>query len=517
MRAKFTGLGDVGVISDQEGYELAPNALTTLRNMRMAAGSVERVKGHIQVGSDTANVPYYLLPFRTNTASFLIWAGVNDVRAFDGSTVTDITGPAIASTERYTHGVLGGVLLLNNGLDNPMYWGGDTAQNLAVMPGWTATHKAKSLRALKNHAIALNITKDGVNYPRMMKTSKAAVPGAVPAGWSTTVPANGAVERDLAEVDDPLVDGLALGDIFIAYGTQSMYGVQHIGGTVGWRTWLLPDKVGMLAPGCAAKTPLGHVVLAAGDVVVHNGNGVRSILNDRRRNWLMDNMDLNYYGNSFVVANPTRREVLICFPERGYQYPTKALIWNWESNALGERDLPNATYGCAAALAYAQESFDNDSVTFDSESVLTFDTASLESFAQNDERILLCTSAKEIFLVDSGGQFDGSNFTATAERTGIDEVPGLPQLTGRVKYVQRIWPQIDGDAGAQVSVQIGGSMVSGEAVAWETAVTYTIGTDEWLDLTTSYRYLAWRITATGSSHFRMRTMLWDIEDDGEFA
>ena len=62
-------------------------------------------------------------------------------------------------------------------------------------------------------------------------------------------------------------------------------------------------------PGCAVNTPLGHVVLTAGDVVVNNGTGVQSIANGAVRNYIFKNIDSTNYKRSFVTANPQRNEV----------------------------------------------------------------------------------------------------------------------------------------------------------------------------------------------------------------
>ena len=112
--------------------------------------------------------------------------------------------------------------------------------------------------------IALNITKTATNYPHMVKWSDAAVPGAIPASWDETSVTGDAGELDIAETSDVIVDGLPLGDAFIIYKERSAYSMTFIGQPSVFRFQRLPNCDGMLARGCAAMTPLGHVVLTSG-------------------------------------------------------------------------------------------------------------------------------------------------------------------------------------------------------------------------------------------------------------
>ena len=74
--AMITGLGTVGIIKDQPAYTLPPNAWSDGRNVRMSEGSVEKFLGHRQaIGTPTA-APYFVLPIKTATAAYWIYAGI---------------------------------------------------------------------------------------------------------------------------------------------------------------------------------------------------------------------------------------------------------------------------------------------------------------------------------------------------------------------------------------------------------------------------------------------------------
>ncbi|WP_230687588.1 hypothetical protein, partial [Streptococcus pneumoniae] len=83
-----------------------------------------------------------------------------------------------------------------------------------------------------------------------------------------------------------------------------MYAMSYVGAPYIFRFQRLPGESGMLARGCAVNTPVGHVVLTAGDVVVNNGTGVQSIANGAVRSYIFNNIDSTNYKRAFVTANP---------------------------------------------------------------------------------------------------------------------------------------------------------------------------------------------------------------------
>jgi hypothetical protein len=508
MKAPLKGLGEVGYIPDQDAYELVPNAISELSNFRMLNGWAERIKGHRQVFDATAGIPYLVTPFATNTDKFIIHCTANQVYVDDHAR-TNITGALALSNlpgAKWTGGVLSGYLLLNNGHDAPFYWTGDTAVACAVLPDWDATFYARSLRTFKYHAVALNITKAGVACPHRVMWSAAAAPGAMPASWDIADRKLDSREVDVVG-DGVLVDALPLGDMLILYKDHSMAAMTYVGGNRVFSIAPLPDPIGMLAPNCGCVVPgVGHVVLTQGDVVRHMGQGAVSILDTRAKKWLQDNIDPDYFANSFVIANLQKSEVWICFPERTYNVCTKALVWNWKSDTLSKRDLPNVTYGCCGSFNYAIERYDNDSVTFDSESVLTFND-SAEVFAGNEARVIVATTASKLFAMDSTDQADAVDFTGYIERTGLHfDAPDQRKL------LKRMWLQIDAAAGAQISVYFGASNDPETAPTYQAPVTFTVGTSRYVTALAKGSHLAYKLSST--SWFRVRSAQLEIEPGG---
>lgn len=497
-----------GVNYDLTPEELEPGVWTAVQNMRFRDGYAQKFKGIKPVFEVPSVTPYYLTAYQTPTKKFWVHAGLQRVFADDGTTRTDIT-PASVFTggvdDRWTGGTLGGVLVMNNGVDQPQFWGGNVANDLAPLTGWNANWRAGVIRPFKNYLVALDLTKSGTRYQHMVKWSHAAVAGTIPASWDETNVTLDAGEQDLAETSDALVDALPLGDSLIVYKERSMYSMTYIGQPYIWRFQRLPGDSGMLARGCGAVTPLGHVVLTAGDVVLNTGSGVQSIANGTVRRFIFQNIDSTNYRRAFVTTNPQRNEVLVCFPLSGSTVCDKAAVWNWETKTWGMRDLNSVTYGATGLLDGAA----TDTWSSDPESWYSDVTTWGESeYAPNEARLMLC-SLSSIAAFDVGDTDGGSSMSSYLERTGLafDDA-------GSVKLIRSVRPRIDGMTGDVVQVQVGASMTPDAPPTWSNPVNFTIGSDIKADTFAQGRFLALRFSS--SRPWRIRSLDLDVVATGAF-
>lgn len=501
-------VGAIGVAADQGAADLPPNALTDAQNVRLSGGYVERIRGEVQYSNTPLVTPYFVTPFVTPSARFICHAGLVAVYVDDGSTMTDITGPALTGAigDRWAGGSFSGNLIMNNAANVPMYWTGNTASNLAALTGWDASWRCKSIGGFGAYLVALNVTKGSDNYPHMYKWSDQAAAGSIPTSWDEADETKLAGERDIAETADLIVDGAPLNDMLVVYKERSTWAIRNVGGSKVLDHQRLRGDTGLVSRGCIAQTPVGHVLFVPGDVVLHDGAAPRSILDSRMRRYLSSNIDATYYARSFVVANPKFSEVLVCFPEVGRQVCTKAISWNWETQALGLRDLNNVTYGCAGLIPeVAQDTFDSSSGSFDD------DTGMFDSSENNpsETRLVFSTTAPSIVLVDSGTNFAGTSFTAYIERTGLTF-----DQPDRLKTVIGVRPDIDAASGTEISVEVCGAMKIGATPTWAAARTFTVGEDDELDIVASGKYIGYRISA--SAHFRVRNIAFNVRFGGRY-
>lgn len=502
--------GQYGFIADQPAQELPSNAWSSSQNMRFRDGSAEKFLGHSLLFTAPSVTPYWVQPYSTTTTRYWIHAGLAAVYSDDGVTRTNITGTALTASanNRFTGGSLNGVFVVNSQADVPMFWGG--TGTLATLTGWNANWRAKAIRPFKNFLVALHITKTGVTYPHMVKWSDAADPGAIPASWDETDPTKLSAEVDLAETPDWLVDCLPLGDANIIYKQRSMYAMRLIGGSSVFEFRRLPGNFGMLTQGCAAQTPKGHVVLCAGDVVLHNGDDPQSIISGRLRTWLFDTqIDQTYVSRCFVVANPSRSEVWLCYPEIGQSVCTAAIVWNWESDTWSPRQLPNVTHAAAGLLGYSMsDTWAADSASWDSDSTAW----NQNDFTSPTAKLVMASTLPALYLADSSTMFANAGITSRIERTGIT----LDDPLG-VKLIRSVTPRVDASAGTQITITVGSSMDAEVAPTWSAPFTYTVGTSYKANVfSNAGRFLAIRVEGSGGQRWRIKSFDLDVVKLGSY-
>ena len=503
-----------GLNKDLMAEELVPGQWTDCLNMRFRDGFAERFKGMQSLFSDPLVTPYWIAPYSSTTMRYWVHAGLAKVYVDDGTTRTDISNATAftgAIDDRWTGGSLNGVFICNNKADQPQYWGGDVTVKLQVLPGWVSTHRVGWMRPWKNYILCGDVTKGAVRYPHMLKWSAVAVAGSVPSTWDVADATQDAAERDLAETADVMVDGLPLGDAFIIYKERSMYSVTQTFDSRIFRTARLPGNSGMLTRGCAVSTPLGHVVLTAGDLIVHAGQGVKSIVSGRMRNWLFNSINSALANRCFVTSSPKKNEVWVCFPSTDSTSCDTALVWNWTNDSFGIRTLANVTYGDAGQVNSSTSGLTWDSATGTWESFArNWDE---NEYAANESRLVFCHLTK-LSLADTGTTDFGAAFTGSIERVAMhfDD----PYTT---KVIRCVYPRIDAPAGTVIAVQVGSSMNANVPPTWSVPVNFTVGAEGRIKVdtfSTTGRFLALRFTSYGFASWRMRSCDLDIKQMGTY-
>lgn len=511
MLVTLDNLGEWGVLRDGLPHELPDNAWSDGRNVRFREGYAEKFTGEVEAYGASTIDPYHVCPLVSGTSRLWIEAGLNQIYSVNSSAVhTNITrasgGNYSATADRgWTSTVLGGIAILNNGIDVPQAWGGT---GLCVdLANWPSTLRARSIRAFRNFLIAMNVTKSGTNFPHMLKWSHGADPGTVPASWDETDATRDAGEGDLSDTPTHLVDGLVLGDMFIAYKEGSYYALEDVGGYQVLRARLVSPDMGMLTQNCAAAFPNGHCVLGQNDVYVHSGGPPETILTARARRWLFSQMDSQNYRRAFVVGNPLSTEVWVCFPSIGSDTCDLALVWNWKANSLAIRELADVKHGATGVVdADLANSWETLTETWETDSGPWNQSAVSDAATR-----LVMAGQSELLMADSGAAFGGSAPTAYVERTGLSL--GQPQ---RVKLLRGVRPIIEGATGSIINVRIGAAMTPNATPTWSTAVPFNIGTDIQVDSFAKGRYLAIRFESNTSINWRMKRLDLDVELAGGY-
>lgn len=499
-----------GVNKDALPSELAPGMWSDALNMEFSDGFTRQRRGIQSAYNTPTAVPYFITTYSTATARFLVQASTTSVFVDDGATRTDITGtaPTGGRDDRWTGGDFNGILVLNNGVDSPMYWNGDTATDLATISGWTPGNKADSLRAFKSWLVAGAVTKSGVKYPYRVMWSNAAEPGAIPTSW-TAQSTNDAGEQDIVGIG-PIIDFLPLGDVNIIYGQEGRYAMQWIGGNDVFRFSKLPGKDGLRARGCVVQTPKGHVFMSNGDVMIHNGSDANSIAQGRVRDWIFSNIDSSVGSRAFLTLNPQRSEVWVVFPSSGQTDCNTVAAWNWNNDTWAIHSVSGVTYGTSglvsSTLTGAAWSGDSNSWASD---VSSWDQ---DEYNAGEAKLILATSTPQIGLANVGSTDFGSSFTWTLERKGIRPSDADQKLVlGASRWA------FDGVSATTASIYHGAADTADGDPTYATVATHTQGTSNWVNrFAKSGRYLAVKATGTSGQQLALRSFELDIREGGKF-
>lgn len=506
--------GEIGIVTDIRPQELPPNAFSMGSNVRFGARSASKFEGHLQVFGTPSVAPYWLLPVQTPSVAYWVYAGLTKVYVTDGSTHFNLTRQSGAvdvdysatSDLNWNGGVIGGIPVINNGVDDPQMWTPvNTGQRLQSLTydgsnTWAdVNYKASVIRPYRDFLVALDVTKAGTRDTQLVKWSTSAVSGTVPSTWDENDDTEDAGEYALSQTGGDCIDQLVLRDINIIYKDDSIWAMAYIGGPDIFRFYQLFGDVGILSRRCVKEFDGRHFVVTAGDVIVHDGTRKESVISDRRRDELFTSIDSDGFQRVFVVPNYGKHEMWICYPSSGNSLPNKAMIWNWRNNTWGDRELPQSPHIGFGIIndAGAATTWDADTGTWDSDTT-TWDA---KTFTPTDRKLLM--AATNLYEIDNTTQFDGVNFTANVERTGLHF-----DQPDKIKTCNGLWLRTRGTG--DVSVSVGSEMIAGEGVAWQPAQTYTIGTNKKIGCRASGRYLAYKIESTGSGSWEILGAAFDL-------
>jgi hypothetical protein len=201
-------------------------------------------------------------------------------------------------------------------------------------------------------------------------------------------------------------------------------------------------------------------------------------------NYFRSAIDSTNRKRSFLTVNPYTAEVWVCFPESGQTACSKALVWNWEDDAWGIRDLSNVTSGVAGELP------------------TSIATA---------PRMIIGNSTPKIGLVDSGTTDFGSSYQSMLERIGMDfDASSFKTITASM-------PRFDGSSNFTASIYHGASSTQDGTPTYASAQTYTHNTTQRvMALSNSGRYLAWKMTTTASDTPSLRSIDFWITQQGDW-
>ena len=516
-----------GVIVDRPSHTLPLNAWTRVRNIRFSDGSAQKFLGELEILGTPLFAPYWVMPVGTPTTFWWIYAGLNQVAATDGSAHFDITrstgGQYNANLDQGWAGVvLGGVPIINNGVDVPQYWSAISGgQRLSDLPNWPENLTCSSLRAYLNFLIALDVTENGTRFPQLLRWSHPAEAGSVPSTWDISDTTKDAGRRMLGDSSDFILDGLALGNSFIVYKENSIWRLTFTAGQEIFDSRPVTEAVGMLAKGCAVEFQRGrHAVFGDSDFVVHDGQTVQSIADERVRRTVFDSINGDTFRRSFVLHLRNEKEVWFAYPEAGQLRPTKVAVWNFERNRWGFRDFPDGFFAAAGVVnsGSAADTWDGDTRSWDG------DSGAWNSRLYNPllkKPLVVSPNKNKFLLAETGSQWDGGSMEVVLEREALPlpisgKVDAPPDFTTWKQFLA-VWPQIEGTTGGVVQVQVGVKASMTSDTVWQAPRDFVIGQSTQVDcLGAAGRLLCLRFMSSSPISWKLKSYEIELQPRGKF-
>ena len=518
-------VGSVGIVRDLPPESLPPEVWTDGRNVRFLDGKAVKFKGQIEVFDPPSVMPIWAMSVRTATAHFWMYASTEKVFALTGGVHTDITrtsGGNYGTTENllWNGGIIGGIPVINNGVDDPQMWSPIGAGTpLVPLSNWPAATKAQILKPFKNQLIALDITISGDRFPGRVLFSSIADVGAVPASWDKADATKNAGDADLTDQHSGnIIDGLPLRDIFVIYRTISTWGAQSLEDQRVFRFYPILVTSGLLATDCVKVTPKGthHFLMTGDDLVIFDGQNIESVIDKRMRRFLSNNIDTDNFARSFVAPNYRNREMWFCFPEIGFTRATHAIVWNMQDNSVGHRELSDISFIAPGTVDEDEpdDTWDGASGVWDTDNSIW----DLVNFRGLSLDMLACDPVNtKLFLMDNSNQLNGTNMTSFVERTGL-AIAGqdrqrrpIVDMTRR-KLAKRVWPRV---SGGPIEVQVGTQETLEGPITWGEVKTFDPATQHFVDVCEHGRLLAIRFKSNIDVAWELQGYDMEIELLGE--
>lgn len=514
--------GSLGIIRDKRPHELPLAAWTDGNNVHFDDDAAVSVDGYVTAYDPPTVAPYWLLHTQVPSGPYWLYAGLGKVYATDGVTHADLTrasGGDYGATEdlNWTGGVLGGVGILNNGIDDPQMWLlPSLATRLQRLSAWPTSTKCAAMRPYKAFLVALDVTESGTRYPQMVRWSHPADPNSVPSSWDYADPTKDAGRVELKETSDSCVDCFTLRDANVIYKNTSTWGMQFIGGEFVFRFYKIFDNIGIMSRRCAAEFFSGqHFVLSLDDIVVHDGQQATSLVDKRFRRAFFGSLDPAKYVRNFVAMDWVNNEVWACVVPQGGTYPSKALVWQYKENRLSVRDLPQVSHienGTVNFSTSTPTTWNADTGTWDSDTSL-WDEAVLNPTKRS--QLWALPAATKLYGAPFSKQANGVSIPSFLERRGLGlPVAGKEPDFSHIKTLRRLWLHCSGPAGKELNVYLSAHNRIDEQPIWQGPYLYRIGQTEAIDCLVTGRLHNIKIVSATAAEWKLTGYEVDVKRRG---
>lgn len=498
-----------GINSDLPPEEVAASVWTGGSNVQFQDTATTRVGGYENYsGTPLGTGPVFALPLVGTAEVYWIYCSTQGVYVTDGINHFDITpvGLSLCEAGDWTGCILNGVPVLNNTIDEPFYWDLNTGNKCQTLPGWKAGATCKAIRAFKYHLFALNIT-DVTIQPDTLWWSAGAEPGAIPQEW-LPAPDNDAGDMTLADTEGDILDGLALRDSFIVYKSYSTYALSYVAGQYVYTQQKLFLTTGIQSPNCIAEINGEHWVFTGSDVIKHDGQNYKSIVQDKIKHEIVDSIEPTKIKLPCITARHRNQQIWLGIPTAGNSHLNKAYVINILTGDVGIRELPNVDFLARGIVNPGSDpvTWDADNNSWDSD--ITF--WNQQNYSPVADNILMCDQdSNRLWAADTTDTNDGAPVDAYVERLSLPTNDNINRA-----FITRVVPRITGEAGETIYITTGGQAYFDQPIDWYPAQPFIIGSDVGVSVQTEARLFSIRFSGTTNKAWKIHSYKIGIVDLG---
>lgn len=521
-------LGSLGIITDVHPYDLPPQGISAGNNVRFQDGKIGRTPAFRSLASTTALVPRHLFTYQAPgerdrptivNDDGTIYEYINEVQ----TNVSPVGFSGTSSSVPFTDTFLHGIAYLNRADLHPLYRT-PTATKYAELDNWGATWRCRALRAFKDYLLALNVTKDGVSYPTLIKWSDTTQYGLTPGSWDHTSTTNNAGENTPGDARTPFLDGQPLRNSFIVYNDHQAYSLLETGTYEVFALRKLFDNRGIINTNCVVEVKGLHYVFGVDDIYVHDGVTHRSICEGRVKDHIFGNMSYLEKDAFFVYHNPPLNEIWFCYRSgdglvnfRAGDYCNRAAVYNYSNDTWGFSDLPNAS-GASRANVSTFRTYEDITTSYGNTGGTYYE---METDRTQHNLVVGSSSTTDsltskLYGLDKieGGLLPYPLDTiatqqAVVERVGIDMDETGEEIRA-YKMLKRVYPQMDDFSVTGISLKFAATDYNVLYPAWGASVAYDPSSSHKADTRVAGRYLGWRVEVPASNDFRFSGFDADI-------
>jgi hypothetical protein len=333
-------------------------------NVRFNAGNVQRAPVfRTFAGTITPNTPVFVYGLYNQGGfdSLLYVSQLGLIYQYTASVETNVTEVghvANSSTSPMTACNLSSCTYINRPDGVPRVLTPGAAGGLFVpLANWTSTWRCASLRSFKSHLVALNMTEGASSFPLRVRCSDIALENAVPATWDETDTTKLAVRNSLSQARTPIVDGGALGDVFIIYTRDEAWKMYEVGGQFIYDFQRLPfDNAGLINQNCYVEIDGKHYAWSDTDIYLHDGVSKQSVIDQRNRETFFKRLNMSKANVFFVAHDKQHNEIIFCGSSisalvsvpGAASFCNYGAVYNYRNNTWSFRDLPNVSASTTA-------------------------------------------------------------------------------------------------------------------------------------------------------------------------